>query len=413
MRIACMRVSRLLKHREQGLSEAERLMLEAHLASCDACRRDSRAIDAIGDLIEAAAPPPGGAAAREQVIARALAAAARTGKPSARRAGARVGVGVVLGVVSVASLALVVAGSRLAWRTHTGAPAQPTIAAAAADHVVAPDHVASGEVRAGGRWLGQDEPVPSATVLSVPDRATLALGHARVAADAASELRWDPDRSVVDLRAGHLSVDVDPAPGRRFRVVTARFVVEVVGTAFEVDGDGVEVSRGVVHVLAADDGGLITELRAGQAWRVPVVIAEPVARHDGRSRRSAAAWLARARAHVASGAVADAERDITAALGAQPSPSEAAEASTLRAECAMVSGDPGRAADLYADVSRRYGDLPAGETALFAAARVQVNAGNRRAAAELLRAYLARYPQGRFRAEAVARLRALNQEQTP
>jgi hypothetical protein len=399
-----MRARWLLKHREEGLSEAERLTIEAHLGGCDACRRDSRVIDAIGDLLDTAAPPPLAAAARDQTIARALQADPRSGRPAVRPAGAALRVALALGV---AGLAIVLLGGRAA-RRMSGRPASPPVAVVPVAH----DHVASGEVRAGERPLREGEVVPPATPLAVADRATLALGHARVTAEGASELAWEPDRSTVNLRAGHLSVAVDPAPGRRFRVVTARFAVEVVGTEFEVDGDGVRVSRGVVHVLAPEDDGLLAELRAGQAWRVPE-LTEPPPRREGGARRPAAAWLARARAHVASGAVADAERDIAAALGAQPSPTEAAEARTLRAECAMVSGDPQRAADLYADVSRRYGDLPAGETALFAAARVHVNAGDRRAAAQLLRAYLARYPQGRFRAEAVARLRALNEEQAP
>jgi hypothetical protein len=405
IRIACMRATELLKHREQGLSDAERLLLEAHLAGCEACRKDSRAIDAIGDLLEAAAPPALGAAARDRAIATALRAAPLI--PGASRRPSRVALraGVALGV---AGLALVVVGARVARRVAPR-PAAPAVAGRAATPAAA-DRVASGEARAAGRALRPGDPVPAATALSVSDGAALALGHARVASDGASELTWRPDRSAVDLRDGRLSVAVDPAPGRRFRVVTARFVVEVVGTEFTVDGDGVEVSRGVVHVLGAEDEAVVAEVRAGQTWRVPGV-AQPPSRRDDRPRRSAAAWLARARAHVAGGAVAEADHDITAALGAEPTPAEAAEARTLRAECALVSGDPQRAADLYADVSRRYGDLPAGETALFAAARVQVNAGKRDAAVELLRSYLDRYPHGRFRSEAVARLRALKEEQ--
>jgi TolA-binding protein len=113
---------------------------------------------------------------------------------------------------------------------------------------------------------------------------------------------------------------------------------------------------------------------------------------------------------LAKGAIASAERDVAAALASQPTRSQAAEAWTLRAECALVSGDPEGAAKLYRDVSGRYADLPAGETALFAAARIQANAGRPATAEALLRSYLARYPRGRFQSEATARLRALHEE---
>src|SRR5262249_25593925 len=40
IRIKCLRIAPLLKHKEYGLSEAERLLLEEHLSGCEACRRD-------------------------------------------------------------------------------------------------------------------------------------------------------------------------------------------------------------------------------------------------------------------------------------------------------------------------------------------------------------------------------------
>src|SRR5262249_23213974 len=155
---------------------------------------------------------------------------------------------------------------------------------------------------------------------------TLALGHARITADTPSELSWEPDRSAISLRDGSISVAVDPAPGRRFRVVAERFIVEVVGTEFRVGAEQVEVTKGVVHILAADTEALITELRAGESWSASSPTAPSASRRDDRSPRSAYEWLARARASLARGAIATAEQDISAALGARPSRAEAAEA---------------------------------------------------------------------------------------
>jgi hypothetical protein len=55
-------------------------------------------------------------------------------------------------------------------------------------------------------------------------------------------------------------------------------------------------------------------------------------------------------------------------------------------------------------VAEPFGDLPAGETALFAAGRTLADAGRRVSAAHWLHRYLDRYPSGRFTVEAKERL---------
>jgi TolA-binding protein len=74
-----------------------------------------------------------------------------------------------------------------------------------------------------------------------------------------------------------------------------------------------------------------------------------------------------------------------------------------------VAGDPKEAAKRYAEVARKHGDSPAGETALFAAARAAHSSGQRDEAKRLLERYLGRYPNGQFVKEARNRLAQLSQ----
>jgi TolA-binding protein len=224
---------------------------------------------------------------------------------------------------------------------------------------------------------------------------------------------------------------------RPFRVVTDRFVVEVVGTSFRVDVEGVRVTHGTVLVRRAGSEEILRRVSAGESWRIDddarrsarPSTAEPepgepgaptaassaasadsdVARPGAPRALDAATLLEQARRALAAGDAIAARAAAEAALAARPSRDDAAEARMLLAECAQLAGDAERAADLYLVVARRYPELAAAETASFAAARLRANAGRTDAARSLLSAYLDRYPSGRFRREATARLRALEE----
>jgi hypothetical protein len=262
---------------------------------------------------------------------------------------------------------------------------------------------------------------------------------------------------------------VDPKPHKRFRVSTERFVVEVLGTRFHVDRDGVAVSEGVVVVRDHAGAVLAGRLEAGARFTMsvpalgpngslvgqsppsphgrgpepvrpngslveqspipkPRAVSSPPERHASPSVRSIAresappqaqrvpgraepsSLLARARHALAAG---DTDRAAALVIQARALPltrDGEAEADTLDAECALVRGDSAEAARRYAAVATRYPDLSAGENALFAAGRIEAEIGNTARALEHDRRYLERYPHGRFKAEAARRIAALTGE---
>jgi TolA-binding protein len=165
-------------------------------------------------------------------------------------------------------------------------------------------------------------------------------------------------------------------------------------------------------------GQALADLGPGQSWSTPepsAAVAETEAsvpeRESPKPPPSVQAEapdiaLAEARRLLAAGKAPAARRVLGAVLAGPLSPSLEAEARSLLAECALVGGDEAEAARRYADVAQRFPGSPAGETALFAAARAEQDAGHANAARALLRKYLERYPNGRFAVEARARLDA-------
>jgi tetratricopeptide (TPR) repeat protein len=226
-----------------------------------------------------------------------------------------------------------------------------------------------------------------------------------------ASISWNDKAATVKLDSGAIELDVDPALQRGFRVITDTFVVEVLGTRFTVDAAHVEVSRGTVRVLAPDGRVLVARLQMGQTWsslQAAPAVSEPAAEPERRTHAAqpadVAEQLARARRDLANGQVARAEREASSILAGTRERRQEAEARTLLAECAQSRGQIDQAIAAYAVVAERFGDLPAGETALFAAGRTLADAGRRASATHWLHRYLDRYPSGRFTVEAKERL---------
>jgi TolA-binding protein len=91
-----------------------------------------------------------------------------------------------------------------------------------------------------------------------------------------------------------------------------------------------------------------------------------------------------------------AERLAGAALDADPTRPQGAEARMIAAECAHARGALDEALRRYQEVAAQFADLAAGETALFSAARLEISRGHVDAAQKLFERYLQRFPSGRF-----------------
>ncbi len=419
---SCLRAGALIDRRRCGLSDAEGLMLDEHLAMCPDCDARSRAVHRMVALVDVLDHPPLSGQAIERALARATASAAifapaaplASERPLGRWALAGVA---VLAIAGVTGAGVVTARGPM----RVTGPAESAAPPAAKRENESAARLLAGDLLQDGRPVEAGRAVHSGALLSTVAGATLAVGHAIVELQAAAALAWDSASATALLRAGRAAFAVDSTPARRFRVATSRFVVEVMGTRFEVDLSGVKVVEGAVQVLSPDGEVLADRLPAGQVWTpeaaraagAPFELrglmerpAAPGARNH-RSHRAVLDRLAVARAHLAEGDVVAARAEIAAALAGRVSRREEAEGRTMLAECAQAVGDLRDAVRRYLDVARRNPDLTAGEVALFAAARLEAGRGRSGAARDLLDEYLRLYPEGRFQREAAARLSAL------
>jgi len=405
---ACWRMARLIDRRAAGLSEAERLLLEQHVATCSACREQSTLLNHLAELSDRAALDVHPAASSDRLIARALARADRRrlfpesstvvrARPRFAQLAAACAVLLVLGVVCGSAL------SRFA-RTR-GTSVAPVASGAGSRQNVAT--VLAGSVFLGERELTRGSRLPEQSELALAEASEIAVAHAHVRSDAPAQVSWDGAHALLELRRGAVDVSVDPAPKRPFFVKTARFRVEVMGTEFHVDLTHVRVSRGRVRVLAPD-GALLSELSAGQEYALPdtgasaasaplpdvpsapTLVSEP----DCKERLSAA------RHALATGNLAAARRELSSALGQHPSTAQLAEIHMLFGDAARLAGDSAQASSEYLGVFQRFPRLPVAEAALFSAARAEQRAGRVAHARELFESYLAHYPSGQFRSQA-------------
>jgi hypothetical protein len=374
MRLGCLRTGFLIDARAAGLSEAERLRMEEHIADCPACRRDYQDLIRIADVTGEGARALS-SSARERAIGGALERAS-AGSPAlpARR----------LRPVFAVAAALAAAAAGAAFYLSRRAEERP-LAFTPPPVPVAPR-------------------VEAARVVSAPVGRTLRYGHARVEPRRDAVLVWEPAEATIHLRDGALDVFVDPAPHKPFRVTTSRFAVDVLGTEFAIDDEQVTVREGAVRVTALD-GEILAALRAGESWSVepepePEIAPEPQpepARAPAKKRRPAPSADDRDRCQLAREAIASGVEG-----------ERWAEEQTVLAECALAAGNRKKAVRLYLAVAGRHPDASVGERALFSAARNQIHLERGRAV-ELLRAYLERHPHGMYLADATRLLRELGE----
>jgi hypothetical protein len=405
---ACWRTARLIERRAAGLSEAERLRLEQHVATCSACREQSTLLNRLAELSDRAALSLHPTASSERLIARALAGADRRRLlPEASTVGrARPRFAQLALAFAVLLVLGVVCGSALSRFARTRGPsAAPLASGADSRQTVAT--VLAGSVFLGERELTRGSPLPEQRELALSGPSEIAVAHAHVRSDAPAEVSWDGAHSLLQLRRGAVDVSVDPAPKRPFSVETARFRVDVMGTEFHVDLRHVRVSRGRVRVLAPD-GALLTELSAGQEYALPdappsaasATLPDASAAPTVASEPDCKERLAAARHALATGDLAAARRELSSALGQHPSPAQLAEIHMLLGDAARLAGDSARASSEYLSVFQRFPRLPVAEAALFSAARAEQRAGRLAHARELFESYLSHYPSGQFRSQA-------------
>lgn len=409
MKPACWHAGALLQRRAAGLTQAEGLRLEEHLAHCAACREAASLLSGMRKL-HASADAPLSDHARQRVIERALASQSPQSQRAPRRTRVLWPALAVAAVCALASVAVL--------RRH---PLQP-----------AGDRVLAGElVSANGAPVA--DALPNDRALATEHGASIALAHAVATLRPATRVRWNAAERTLRLEAGSVSVSVDPAPHRSFRVNTELFDVRVLGTVFEVAPDHVSVQRGRVRV-EPHDGAAPIVLEAGgrnsfqlqpprQDAPANEAVAAPPAREPtppatasaapkpstakaGRPELDLAALIDRARSELAERHVDSARATLREAITQKPKAPQLAEALSLRAECDLVAGDYAGARKAYLDVAQRFSQLPAAESALFAAARIAAEHGDPSTARALFERYLARYPHGSFARDVERRLRA-------
>lgn len=386
--LGCLRAGSLLAARGAGLSAADGLWLEQHLATCSRCAREAALLSSVV-AIASSVEPELSAATRARVVRSALAAherAARAPGGSAPRAyGWAWGAGLGVTALAAAAVVLFVLPSQrepVSAPRAAVAPATPQVAAVPASPA---------------EPSGDAERLQAGQRVKIRARTQVALDHASVELAPLSEAQWNASKHELSLIEGELLAEVDPAAHKPFAVVARDFRVEVLGTRFEVTQSSVVVLRGRVRVVAPD-GKERAVLLAGQRYDHGSDADEVAPRG---ARPNVPQLLTQARDALAAGQLERARRSIDAALLGRPRGATHAEALTLRAELLSASGDRARAIAAYLEVAERFQSLPAGENALFAAARLE---RNERAARALLTRYLERYPRGRFVVEAKARL---------
>jgi hypothetical protein len=358
--VSCRRVRDWLHVDSPTLDEAQRLILDDHLAACERCRGDRerlRLVHQLGSSIQPSIDPRD----INRAIARALIEGAPRREPAPVR---RTWVLAIAGVaLAVAAGAVIVIGARDSDAPTDVArpepPRQPEPSRPSPPHeapaarALADDVVAAGTVHVGDRTIAAGGEVPAGTVLT--GDATLRLRDAQVVLGASTQIVWLPTDRALLLEAGSVEVSVD---GAELRVRVGAIAIAIAGGAATVSSGRIEVRRGAARIMGRD-GRVITSLTAGQVWTP---------------------------------AVASVEKPRTNQPAKTPTLAE-----LLRlAEQAQSEGMLELAIERYTAVATTFAGAPQAESALYAAARLELRLGRTSRARSLLDTYLSRYPRGRY-----------------
>ena len=374
--------------------EADRLELEEHLSFCVRCGQEHESLTWVRQLRNYQ-PDPLSSHARDNIQRALFARTVTPAKPRPRL---------------VWPLAMACAGVAVAAVVGLTTLRQP------------PYRLLGGDVvAASGNPKDASAPVRFQAVAG--GRVSLGMAVADLARN--TELSWVRSKQVLTLVHGAVTVDVAHQNGRHFEVRAPGFTVEVVGTRFTVEPNGVTTERGVVRVLGPD-GKLIRRLGAGESWHqqvddghqaslqpaaapAPVALRAVAANDNARPKDAAvllAARLEQARHALATGDAGLARRLVSPLF--RQSHNTAVEARVLFAESFLVEGRYADAIDAYRLVTRDFPRSDQAETSLFTIAQLQCEHGPGSDARGALRAYLARYPHGRYAREAANRLSRLS-----
>lgn len=434
--MSCRSVTDLLHREVDALDETERLMLEDHLAICERCRGDRARLQLLRRAAAELTVPPAGSRVYSRAIARALldGRASEAAPSTSRRriaAAAAFAVVAVLVIVAIARRAerspgemptaalpaatAPSAGDAESSPATAATGAEPSAASTAPPETTAaagtqPERAPSGPptpapasggpapaaivedgaLIAPSTGVVRRAPIPPDTLLRAPRPVRLRVGSYRVVVAASSEFQWSATDRALRLFRGSLDVDGTGTAAGRPRVVTERFEVELDDAALTVDPTAVRVRRGGARVVDRAHR-VLAHVEAGRTWSS----APPAA--PATATASAADLLAQARAGLAAHDHAAAAETASRALAAAASSrSDRAEARMLIADVAQASGALDRAVAQYLEVAAEFDELPVAESALYAAARIELHRSRTAAARAVLERYLARFPTGRY-----------------
>jgi hypothetical protein len=371
----------LVEHLHGRAGEAVLLSLDLHLEGCAECRAERARLATLGALRDWQ-PPALSDTARHRILETLTAAAAERAPAPVPRRSARPWVFASFGTLAAAAALLVW------WRGHH---TPPVVAKAP---VVAP----------------KPAPVAVAKAPETPAAPTVRFLDADLGYAPDTRANLQLDTRTVHLESGQLDV-VRRAGATPLRISTPHFVVALTQGHAKFAADSVQVIEGEVYVFSFDQKQLAT-VAAGQTWHTepsPAPAIGSTAPAPAAPALSVPAALDRARAALARGDGNEARHYVQRALHGTASARERAEGELFLAESWLIESDADKAVAAYRKVAAAFPSLPEGEAAAFAAAQVLSERGRTGEAAEALKSYLARWPEGRFAREAQERLSALPQ----